>query len=331
MIKRLTQKLNKPFHNLSTQERALLILRLGTAFLSIACFLVLLIGPIFSNSFNISRINCAHLDVAYGLYKSLRTSVVSAPSILGGGENYLSGNSLTNSEITLLTDYAESQVAGAPQYCLTTLWRWCYGNYDSHETIGRQGQRITVKVNEIVTCVKNKKYVFDYRTQLEEIGLQSILAYAYQGQISNETDYDKSIAKRNHTFQLALNAIIFSDCVQFFLICAIFVVYSNRKQAKDLSRVPSFILHILSIFAVMSFCSSIIGSALITNLLKITNDEISSKLGDFGVYFERGSSWFTALWLSTVGCTISMLSWAFPMWCANPPEEKNKYKGRLGI
>ncbi|KAI5955607.1 HMG1 [Candida jiufengensis] len=301
MLKRLIYKINQPFHNLTTQERALLFLRLGSATLAIACFLTLLIGSIVSNFFNISRINCAHLDVAYGLYKSLRNSVTSAQTILGSDDTgFLSGDTLTNSEISLLTDYAEAQVAGAPQYCFTSLWHWCYGNYDTHETTGRQGEKIQKKINEVVTCLSNKYYVFDYVTQLREIGLESILAYAYQGAIEGDTEYEKTIAKRNHTFKLALNAIIFAECVQLALICAILVIYSNRKSAKDLSKIPNFILHIISIISVMSCCSSIIGSAIITNLLKVTQAEISNKLGDFGVTFERGSNWFAILWLSTV-------------------------------
>ena len=50
------------------------------------------------------------------------------------------GNSLTTSEIKLITEYAETQVAGSPQYCISSLWTWCYGNYETYTVVGKDGE-----------------------------------------------------------------------------------------------------------------------------------------------------------------------------------------------
>ncbi|CAK9438847.1 uncharacterized protein LODBEIA_P30710 [Lodderomyces beijingensis] len=325
--RRVTQKLSKPFSNLTKLERFLQALRVGSACLAIFFSLMVLVGPAVNNRLYMTRINCAHLDVSYGLYNSLRSSVSLAPTIFGDNDskNQPMGNSLTNSEIKLLSDYAEAQVAGAPQYCTSSLWSWCYGNYESYQTVDKSGREVTKTRNEVLTCSKRRDYAFDYRSQLEEMGLQSILAYAYQSQVSKSTQYSESVASRNHRSSLAMNGIVFSCCAQLMLLASALIIYANRGLERDLSKIPNVVLHALAVLSLIACLSSIISSSLITNLVIITRNEVASKLKDFGVSFSRGYTWFTLLWLTTVCCIITMASWALPLWCANPPPEP-KYK-----
>ncbi|KAI3404807.2 ECM7 [Candida oxycetoniae] len=325
----LKHKLVKPFTNLTKQERFLQLLRLSSSCFAIVFCLTLLVGPIFNNNLYITRINCAHLDVSKGLYNSLRNSVGVAPSILEDSDTECIpvGSSLTNSEIKLLSEYAEAQVVGAPQYCTTSIWKWCYGNYQSRKTTNSKGKTITIKENEVLTCFKKKEHAFDYRSQLEDMQLDSILAYAYQGQDMKNSKYDQDIIQRNHRLKLALNGIIFTCCAQLMILCAALIIYSNRgKNERDLSKIPNITLHGLALVSVMACCSSIIASALITNLLMISEKEVGSELKNFGVFFTRGATWFTLLWLSSVCCVLTMAGWALPMWCANPSEEKHRHR-----
>lgn len=285
--------------------------------------LLMLVGPIVIKSFYITRVNCSRLDVSRGLYNSLKNSVGAATSILGVGDgSYVPmGSGLTSSDIQLLTDYAEEQVGEAPQYCLTSLWRFCFGNYDTYSVNGTNGEEIIRRRNELLTCIGNSGIAFDYRSQLLSIGLQSILAYAYQSRLYTDETYDRFINEREKRFKLGINAMIFTICVQAVLLFALLVIYANRGPTKDLSRIPNIVLHVISILSVIGFCSSIIELALITNLINLTTSEVKSKLGDFGVSFTSGPAWMTFMWLSSVFCAIAMASWALPMWCANPPDE----------
>ena len=80
--------------------------------------------------------------------------------------------------------------------------------------------KFTLKENEVLTCTDKSSYVFDYINQLESIGLEIILAYAYQSSTFTTTLYEKQVSSRNAKFQLAFNGIIFTCCAQFvILIC----------------------------------------------------------------------------------------------------------------
>lgn len=308
-----------PFKNLNKEDRIIQLCRLFTCVLAIVCCLVCIVAPRVTNTTYAARINCAHLDVANGLYESLRNSVtqVFSPAIFNDQMSG-TGNSLTNSEIRLITEYAETQVAGSPQYCISSLWTWCYGNYETYTVVDKHGKVLTKKKNEVLTCTDKSSYVFDYINQLESIGLEIILAYAYQSSTFATTLYEKLVSSRNAKFQFAFNGIIFTCCAQFVILLCIFVIYSNRGSSRDLSKIPALVLHVVTLISLASSLSIIIGLAMITNLFIITRNEIKSKLGDFGVTFHMGSKWFLFLSLSAVFATLSLVSWVFPMWCANP-------------
>lgn len=315
----LVYNITLPFKNLNKEDRIIQLCRLFTCLIAIVCCLACIVAPRVTNTTYAARINCSHLDVANGLYESLRNSVtqVFTPAIFNDQMSG-TGNSLTTSEIKLITEYAETQVAGSPQYCISSLWTWCYGNYETYTVVGKDGEIHIKKKNEVLTCTDKSSYVFDYINQLESIGLEIILAYAYQSSTFTTTLYEKQVSSRNAKFQLAFNGIIFTCCAQFVILICIFVIYSNRGSSRDLSKIPSLVLHVVTLISLASSLSIIIGLAMITNLFIITRNEIKSKLGDFGVTFHMGSKWFLFLSLSAVFATLSLMSWVFPMWCANP-------------
>lgn len=317
--KNLSYNLTLQFRNLSPGERILQLIRLITCCSAVALCLACLVAPKLTNSTFVSRINCAHLDVSYGLYKSLRNSVSQAPELFSDSRVGVSlGTTLTNSEITLISQYAEKQVAGAPQFCLTSLWSWCYGNYDTYMVKDKHGKTVLKKKNERLTCSSKGSYAFDYLEQLDNIGLTIILAYAYQSISYKSDSYLKLMQSRTNRFQLSFNGIIFTCCAQFVMLVFTIIIYSNRGSARDLSKVPLFILHIIALMSLASAVCIIIGLSLITNLLIVTRGEIKDKLGDFGVSFHMGKCWFVLMWLGATFTILSLAAWVLPLWCANP-------------
>ncbi|ODV77704.1 uncharacterized protein CANTADRAFT_54786 [Suhomyces tanzawaensis NRRL Y-17324] len=329
-------KISQPFTNLSAKERALLVLRLVATGCTLFLTLVVLIGPLITTRMYIGRINCAHLDVSYGLYKSLRNSVSSSPSILDSVDNprYPTDTTLTNSEISILTEYAQAQVANAPQYILTSLWSWCFGNYNVTDYEDGHGNKKYKMHNQVLLCSKsNNRFVFDYRQELEQVGLKSILAYALHSN-DEDSEYKNVIRSRDLKYKLVPPALIFCGASQFILIVCTIITYGNREGANDLSKLPGVLLHSLGLIAVASFASITIGAGIITRLLIDIRSEIKSSLGSFGVSLHLGKTWFLLLWAVQVFSTLALLSWAAPLWCANPDHddeedyEENYYPNR---
>lgn len=329
-------RLFKPFQDLPIVDRAVQAFRFVTAILSILLMLVVILGPLLNKSnFYFARINCSHLDLANGLYNSLRSSVSLSPDYLdssGAGE-FSVDSSLTNSEITILTQYSEEQVSGAPQYTTNSLWKWCYGNYDTIETIGNGGKKTYTFTNQQLDCfTANTSAVFDYRAQLIDTGLESILAYAYEGNVMGP-QYINEVHSRTKLYNLVKPAIYFALVSQLIVVIFAYVLYGNRgempvqlmndnkRQNPNLNRVPKFLLHILAIITVASFASFTYGIAVMTHLIKGTQRDISNGMSDYGVNYAFGKVWFLIAWLAFGTLAFSMFSWAFPLWCANPSEE----------
>lgn len=289
-------------------------IRLITVFIGFSFLLGLIISPLYSKAVYISRIDCAHLDVAEGLYNSLRKSVSSTNTPNDLGTNPID-TSLTNSEITLLSKYAQAQVSNAPQFIITLLYNWCYGNYNS-----------TVTATSDLICSKGTK--FNFKQELKDVGLTAILAYAYESSTYIDSEYNALAAKRNSRFDISWLAMIFACVSQFAVLIYTLVVYSNRKNFGELSTLPNIVIHVLGLLSVASCTSLIISSSLMTNLVLSVQDDISYGLGSFGIDLHLGLLWFGLLWTATASSIINMLSWILPLWCNNPEfdyDHESKY------
>lgn len=326
VLKNFAYNIQLPFRNLTKQSRALQIFRLFTSIGALLFIIFSLVGPLLSTNVYIARINCAHLDVSYGLYKSLRNSVSLTPSILDDSSTneFPVDSSLTNSEISILTEYAESQVATAPQYIITSLWSWCYGNYNTTEIKDGHGHTRLTRHDDSLVCSKGQSgYVFDYRAELKSIGLSSILAYAFQSNNADDKSYAQLVHGRHNKYKVIAPILVFGGATQFLILVFSLILYSNRGSEKDLSKIPSFLLVILSVIAISSFLGVAVGVGLITRLITVIRDEISTTLGDFGVNLHLGNIWFSLIWLSFSFTLMAMISWVFPLWCANPPDDED--------
>ncbi|KAL7664349.1 Protein ECM7 [[Candida] zeylanoides] len=307
--------------NLSTPQRTLQVLRFGAALLALSLTLAAVLGPLLNRTrFYYFRLNCAHLDVASGLYNSLRSSVALSPSVLSssGAGAFPVDSSLTNSEIQILTQYAESQVASAPQYITNSLWHWCWGNYDTVKRIDGKGRTVYLQTNPSLACQRQSPWVFSYRHQLQQIGLDSILAYAYEGGDFGAA-YSRANRHRMQVYRLVPAALFFALASQAVAVVFGYVLYSNRGARRDLSSLPRFLLHVMAALTVASFLGLCVGAALVTHLMLAVQREIGQGLDDYGVTMTFGGLWLSVAWTGVAASAVAMMSWALPLWCANPP------------
>lgn len=316
----LRYKVLVPFRGLLTPSRVLQAVRLVASAASLMFILFTLVSPLITTKAYMAQINCAHLDVSYGLYKSLRNSVSLTPAVVDDSDSVFPVDlSLTNSEISILTQYAQEQVSLAPQYTMTSLWTWCYGNYNTTETVDKHGNIRYIRHDDTLVCLEQpRNYVLDYLNELYDIGLGAILAYAFKSTKYADENYSRTLESRTRLYRLMTPALYFGAASQFVIIVFALVLYSNRKQAPDLSKVPVFLLNIMALMTVASFTSVAVAAGLVTRLLVVVRGELQGSLGDFGVSLSLGLLWFTLLWMSFGLTLLVMVAWAFPLWCANP-------------
>lgn len=317
-IKNFKKKTILPFENLTREQLALGIIRFCSSFLAFAFTIVTLVATIFTANMYIARINCGHLEVAEGLYKSLRSSVTDNHSMAVNGVIPID-SSLTNSEIVILTEYALSQVASAPQFIVMSLWQWCYGYYNETKTLG-DGDEVHYKIeNQVVHCSNaQSEFVFNYRGVLESIGLKAILAYGYQTSEFHDKEYIHKLKERMKRYKLVFPGVLFSACAHFVVLVLGYILYSNRGREKDLNSLPKILLHAASLFVLAAFLSSLTSCILITSLLKKVQREILDSLGSFGISLSFGKKFFSLLWVAFFFNTLAMSAWVFPIWCDNP-------------
>lgn len=291
--------------------------------------MVSLLGPLFSIKFYIARINCSHLDVSKGIYESLRNSV-SHPS---DSNDKINGqlpidDSLTNSEISILSEYAEEQVANAPQYYLVSLWEACTGDYNI--TLGRNknGQPEYIKHDDTITCVRSPglKTVFNYRMALRQHNMESVLAYADKGSY-DDSHYSKEVDQRNKGYSVVPITLTIAAVISGGLLLFQYVLYSNKGDAQDLSNLPVFLLHIVTIITVMNFLAIAIATGVATSLLLKTRKEVKNSLGSFGINLQLGRVWFLLTWIGFSAALILMVSWILPVWCSNHPDDEAYFEG----
>lgn len=308
-----------PFRNLSVPQRVLQIVRLSTSFIAfcLVITLILLLGN--AEVAYVARINCAQLDVAYGLYKSLRTSI-SDTSFGGDNDEVLPIDlSLTDSEISILTLYTKSQVAAAPQYLLLGTSSWCLVDYQTTVYLGLIDPN---SQNFTTTCqLYYDLSLFDYRGLLSSNGLTIILAYAYQSDYENDQAYYSSVASRNRDFRIFNIVTIIQAVTQAIMVIATLVVYANRGPAKDLSRIPAITLNLVAVVSMVGGVSMIAMCAVVTQEILAAQSDISSGMGSFGISMVTGRVFFALMWTAFAFLCLGMLSWTVPLWCANPPAE----------
>lgn len=305
-----------PFRNLTTSQRVLQYLRLGTSLLTVIFVVVLLLFNNDPMSAYVARINCSHIDVAYGLYNSLGSSISDSTMNLELNVGYLPlAASLTDSEISILSEYTQNQVMNAPQGILLGVSSWCTVDYKNTDSFQHQDNLTT-------TCFDYGSIsMFDYRALLSDNGLTIILAYAYKSDYKDDDAYERTVANRAKQFYVLEMIVLVQVFLQSFVFISTLVVYANRGSAKALTSVPPLFLNIVAVTSMAAGISMIAAFAVVFQEINATMKEISHGISSFGINMKSGKTFFTVAWLALAFSCLSMISWILPLWCSNPPEE----------
>lgn len=305
-----------PFRNLTTSQRVLQYMRLGTSLLTVIFVVVLLLFNKDPKSAYVARINCSHIDVAYGLYNSLGSSISDSTMKLELNVGYLPlAASLTESEISILSEYTQNQVMDAPQGILLGVSSWCTVDYRIADSMKHEDNLTT-------TCFDyGSTSMFDYRSLLSENGLTIILAYAYDSDYKDDGAYQRTVANRTKKFYVLEMVVLVQVFLQSFVFISTLVVYANRGSAKALTRIPTLFLNIVAVTSMAAGISMIAAFAVVFQEINATRKEVSHGIASFGINMKSGKTFFTVAWLALAFSCLSMISWIFPLWCSNPPED----------
>lgn len=316
LLKNLGTAVSRPFRNLTIPQRVLQFVRLGTGILTLVFTITLFFIRGQTSSAYIARINCSHLEVASGLYESLRTSISDSPS--HDSNQLLTDLTLTDSEITILTKYTQNQVSNAPQYILLGYSECCYIDYT---TYFNSPEKHLHRNNLTTHCESYYPYsMFDYRELLEDQGLAIILAYALKTKIYNDTSYTNTVISRDKKFHALRIVAIVQFVAQILVLVSTIVVYSYRGPSKDLSLIPPITLNFVAILSMLAGLTMVASFSMVTQEILAMQRDVHNELSSFGIEMLKGRVFFTILCLNFAFACLCMLSWIIPLWCSNPPQ-----------
>lgn len=265
----------------------------------------------------IARINCSHLDVAYGLYNSLKSSISDSTYSMDHDEVLPIDLSLTDSEISILTKYTQSQVSNAPQYILLGVTEWCRVTFPTDY----YAANINYRRNLTATCQEyHGLNLFDYRTLLSNNDLTIILAYAYESSYEDDKSYYRTVKDRGKKFHIVKIISIVQIVLQTISFVATLIAYGNRGPAKDLSRIPLLTLNMIAIVTMTAGVCMIATCSITTLEITRTQKEVREGMSSFGINLVMGKVFFALLWSAFAFSCLCMFSWIVPLWCANPPD-----------
>lgn len=341
----IIQLFQRPFSNLSRRARIILWLRLVTLVLAIVFSTILLTADTFT--LPVSIVHCEGAQVAAGLYDTLKKTSTAQNSFI------------TTSEIKLLASYIERQIEGTPEVLMEGLNSWCsldytYAGIDYEQLDQNDGDhvfrmdQIHSHKNLTVSCHSSGKIqTFDYRSQLSEIGLNIILAYAYNADFSSDDtksqithssspyaaskSYKRSLQHRENLAKKHQILIPISIGFEASILLGLFVYYAKRKPSeRDDSGIAFWIKNVFAVAATVNMLLSIASVNYLFWLLSALAHSVNDELSSYGVSLEYGTGYIVVLifWLcSTVGVFVE---WSGPVWC-NPRIKRAKTNARESV
>lgn len=314
-------KITRFLSGIPPRKRLVLAVRLIT-FILITVVVVTLLAGLNSNSLiYIHGLRFSHLSVAKGLYKALANN---ANTIRDNTDPY--GPGFTTSEIEILVEYTSDQFNEAPQFIVSSIWRFCYGTFDSlqlsNDNLDQKVGDTKMKNVRVLSCLSPPNYYFNYRSLLGQVGLTIILEYAYDGDYDANTDYQKLMASVLRVTRTFPNTLIFASATQLFIFCVMFVIYGVRfKQQQRKNQLATFLEHlngILSLACMIAVWAGTLGLCIISFILK---SKVESELGDFGITLHLGRVFFSLLWLLFAVVFFNFCAWGGVAWCTVPEED----------
>ncbi|VEU24356.1 DEKNAAC105487 [Brettanomyces naardenensis] len=309
-----------PFLNLTPRARMLQIGRLGTSLLIVTLIFVLYYAPMINTHFYLARLDCSHVDVSNGIFSALESSM-NGPQSYNGSSNFL-----TTSEIHILADYVREQVSTAAQFIHSDLMGWCYGTYSSVEAYNSETSTFILlsKGDSSMHCSGTSvNYVFDYRQQLNEAGLNIILSYAYPQTQQNapgtsDPQYTKSLIQRREKNASVIYTMAVAAALHATMLIAGIMYYGQRGFHKDDRSMPPLPKHIFGVTAILAFALLFVAVMINISLIQEIRREVGSELGSFGLLVHIGGAWLAVFWVAVGLSFTCIFLWGGPTWCAPP-------------
>ncbi|OBA22304.1 hypothetical protein METBIDRAFT_39711, partial [Metschnikowia bicuspidata var. bicuspidata NRRL YB-4993] len=307
----------RPFRGLTPAQKRLLLLRIGSSLVAVCIAVVLYALRSYPSSLYVARINCSQLDVAAGLYQSLRSLMTETIISKGSGSNVLPIDlALTDSEVSILTQYAQTQVLNAPQAIVLGAQDWCTVNYAT-DFAGR----LRDYSNMSTTCYEYGSLNFyDYRTLLLQNQLEIILAYAYESEDVQSAAYKERIQERSARYDVMRIMYAVQLALQVVLLAAGVFIYGTRGGAPDLAHTSAVTLNAVALVALTAGSTMIVSTAIVLADLAAMRAEIRRGLGDFGILMSVGPVFLALAAAALAVASLGMLAWIVPLWCANPAD-----------
>lgn len=306
-------------------------------------------------------LSCKHVELAKGLFDTLKDTFDDKNKFL------------TTSEIKILAQYIGNHIENTPELIKSGLYNWCFETYASaaltYYDIGNNGyfsegleyfddddsdddmSFTKYRHNVTITCLPaSKDYVFDYRSELSYIGLNVILAYAYDAKFQQDlssiaytadTAYTKKIQKsRGRNYEFVIIVIITIALGSLQLACTFFYYaskyYQNNEKPseilvqengestlvespnkKSINNDKNLSLWYKNFFAITSLANLILVYAgfidIITHLADIRST-IHRELFSFGISVHLGIKFVSLVIVWLIFTLAVFLLWAGPVW-----------------
>lgn len=311
-----------PFVNLTIRARVIFALRLCTLLIAIVLGFVIIDGD--ADSSPLLVLHSSRTSLARGLYDSLKET-------FSGEKNFL-----TTSEIKVLAEYIETQIKDTPEVIRSGLSDWCSVSYSSPEFHYYQDSDFEYPVfkddkhpkNATIVCSDyDRSYVFDYRGELSEIGLNIILAYAYTADFQDsqsstlsdttyvpDASYSKSLKHRQKAVHQFFVVMIMSIVVQMLMFFGTFIYYGLRKDATDDSKVSIWIKNLFAVFSAFNWILAFIAFISIFSQMRTIVRAVKDELSTYGIYMQCGPKFVSMMIVWFCFSTLTFALWAGPVW-----------------
>lgn len=308
--------------DLTAFETLVLWIRLASSALIIALGLAVIIGPITApTTFRIATFGTKSTDIIGGLFKELKQAVE-----VYGSTDVNNGVGLTTSEIFILTSYTASQINNVPQYIAISIYGRCDISFNTTQGLDKEGHVVDVRNSSVVEVCYNtgRNYVFDYREVLAQLGMDIVLVYAYDQEVSAPLGLSQSYneyvtdlrRKKVNMVNLLISALVLESAI--VILSLWFYAIKGRLINPLKERV---INHTISLLSFVVFLLGFTGTISLAWLSFRLKSRITSELSVYGFTYGLGFTWFTCLWLFAFNILVSTLAWSGLEWCISDTQQ----------
>lgn len=308
--------------DLTAFETLVLWIRLISSALIIALGLAITIGPVTApRTFRVAKFGTKSTDIIGGLFKELKEAVE-----VYGSTDVNNGVGLTTSEIFILTAYTASQINDVPQYIAVSIYGRCDISFNTTQALNKKGEVVEVRNSSMVeVCYRTgRDYVFDYREVLSQLGMDIVLVYAYDQEVSaplglsnTYNEYMKELRRKKvNMVNLLISALVLEGAI------LILTVWYYTIKGRLMNPLKERILgHTISLLSLVVFILGLTGTISLAWLALKLKNRIITELSVYGFTYGLGFTWFTCLWLFAFGILVSTLAWSGLEWCMSDVQQ----------